>query len=401
MLKGASIAQVIPIISYIFLAKIVGTIEFGIFSIWLGFVYLGAVLCTLRLENSLVIESDGKHRNNSFIKCVTTLFIISSFLFLLIVILLSSNISFINKLPIISWLLLVPSFTFLAINTTLQSLAAADGEYKNLNRLRIIQSSSVVITQLCFVYLFAESKSLMLGFLVGQIVCIAFGIYNIRNRFDFKINIRSIFNYVRKHWKFPTFSLPADGLSTLGAMLPVTFVGSIFGLDSAGQLALTMRVLGAPVGLLGKAIQDVFKRHAMMDIKKNGECKKLYLSIFVIMQPIIITFLLIVYFGSELFFIQFFGVEWANSAKFAKILCFVFGLSFVASPLSYIVYIIGKQYVDLIWQVVLVLLIIISFFTIDDLFISLIIYSVSYSVLYIIYLFISFYLCSIQHKIES
>ena len=57
VLTGASIAQIVPIISNIFLAVAIGAAQFGYFSLWLGIVYLGAVLATLRLENALFIDA--------------------------------------------------------------------------------------------------------------------------------------------------------------------------------------------------------------------------------------------------------------------------------------------------------------------------------------------------------
>ena len=67
-----------------------------------------------------------------------------------------------------------------------------------------------------------------------------------------------------------------------------------------------------------------------------------------------------------------------------------FGLGFIASPLSYIVYVVGKQHLDLIWQLALLgvtlttLLLIASFNT------ALLCYSVGYGLLYIIYLWMSY-----------
>ena len=170
VLRGATIAQLIPIVGYIFLAKIIGTVEFGIFSIWLGFVYLGSILSTLRLENSLVIENDGFSRDKSFLICSLTV-LISSLIFLLVILFfLAIQIPFFKNLPTLSWFLLIPSLAFLAFNTTLQSLAAADGDYVQLNRLRIIQSTSAVLIQLVMVYFNSDAISLMLGFLGGQII---------------------------------------------------------------------------------------------------------------------------------------------------------------------------------------------------------------------------------------
>ena len=154
---------------------------------------------------------------------------------------------------------------------------------------------------------------------------------------------------------------------------------------------MTMRILGAPIGLLGKSVLDVFKRHAAISYRERGECRADYVRTFRILAIASLGSCLVMASVSESFFALAFGENWRGAGTIAVWLLPLFALRFIASPLSYMVYIAGKQHVDLVWQVALLAMTIaalnIPFYGHD---IALQAYSAGYSLLYIVYLAMSY-----------
>ena len=67
-----------------------------------------------------------------------------------------------------------------------------------------------------------------------------------------------------------------------------------------------------------------------------------------------------------------------------------FVIGFVASPLSYMVYVAGKQHLDLIWQLALLTMTLVTLLLFNSTQWALISYGVGYGGLYLVYLLMSY-----------
>lgn len=399
VLAGVGIAQLVPLLTSLVLAVALGAEEFGFFSLWLGLVYLGAVVSTLRLENALFIENQGRSRELSLV-AVVQIVIISA----VIAAAFFTVFRMIGKgllLPVSDGLFfaLIPAAALLAINVSAQAFVVANGNFSLVNKLRISQALSVALAQCLLVWRESSAASMALGFMLGQVICMVYAWLAIWTQTQDTSGGLSCSRFVKRHWRFPVFSLPADALSSFGALLPVALIGARYGPDAAGQIALTIRVLATPIGLVAKAIQDVFKRQAPQDIKLNGSCRKLYLNILLGLFPVMLVFASALMWIAPAAFVFLFGQEWAQAGQMARTLAPVYALSLAASPLSYIVYLVNKQYVDLIWQAVLVVGVWSSLTYGPELTRAITSYTVTYVLMYLIYLAISYRLCAYpRHK---
>ncbi len=75
-------------------------------------------------------------------------------------------------------------------------------------------------------------------------------------------------------------------------------------------------------------------------------------------------------------------------------------LNFIASPLSYVFYVAGKQKIDLVWQVALFLMTLGVFLSPGTLHDSVRWYAIGYSLLYLVYLRMSWH-CSQNRMVTS
>jgi len=195
--------------------------------------------------------------------------------------------------------------------------------------------------------------------------------------------------YLEKHRSFWRFSLPAGLLNIAAGKFPLFLIGAKYGLFAAGLFALTERILTAPVSLLAASVLEVFKRQAVHEFQTVGNCTQAYRSTF--------KALVILGSGPAVFIFAFapdlcawiFGEPWRGAGEFARILAPLYFLNFVASPLSYVFFVAGKQKIEFMWQVALFITTITVFLAPLSLTRILWNYTISYSLLYFVYLYMS------------
>jgi len=389
VLTGMVIAQSIPILSSLLIARIYAPHAFGIFAAWLGTVMFFAVMVTWRFEVTLVLDEAGKQREFSAFATVVTIFISCTMLSLFVLGAYLWRPYFLD-FPLLLFVLFVPAIFFLALSITWQSWAAADGLFTFLSAIRIVQAFSIAIFQVTLGYLSPDMGSLVVGQVLGCLVAVLFATC----RKPLSCNHGDVFRRLRDFWsrhrRFPMLSLPADSINSAAVQLPLLIINSHFGADIGGVFALTMRVMGAPIGLLGAAVRDVFKRSAADSYRTKGNCINEYIRTFRVLSMCAVFFTICVVFVSEPIFVLAFGETWRSAGVMAVWLIPMFALRFVASPLSYTMYIAEKQHVDLIWQICLLVVTIASLLSQQTYKDALILYSLSYSALYVIYLFLSY-----------
>ncbi|MDB3923132.1 hypothetical protein N9359_03430 [Luminiphilus sp.] len=394
MSAGAGIAQVIPILSNVFLAVAIGAAQFGFFSLWLGIVYLGAVFSTLRLENALFIEKQGTARVQGM-KAIVKVMVVPSLVGAFgLVALACMSPSTLPNLPLPLLSVFIPAAALLGLNNTVQAFVVSNGSYTLINKIRVLQAVSVALVQCFLVWKTPTAMSMAIGFVLGQAFCMMYAVIRLKGTLFFPSANCDPLSFTRRHWRFPAFSLPADSLSSFGALLPVALVGSHYGADAAGQIALTIRVLAAPVSLLGKAIQDVFKREAVLEIAERGTCRQLYFIIVLALLPVVALFILILQLLGPAGFVFLFGEDWSQAGDISRTLAPVFGISLLASPLSYIVYLVNRQHVDLFWQAALVICVWFSLTQFSTLEEAVKVYAYVYTGMYLVSLVVSYRLCA-------
>lgn len=391
VLSGSATAQAIPFIGSLVIARLFSPTEFGQFATWLGIVSVGAVMMTGRYEMALATENDGEPRRVAT-QATLMVILISGVFVTLFSIWVGAKAWPDDLHPILLWTGGTAA-AFMAASQTLQSWAAADGRYRDLNIIRIVQAAAITFAQIVVGLLDKEFYWLCLAHLGG----VMFGIFIASGWLPLFVNEPSsnskfdrIFGFYRRQRRFPLLALPADSVNTIAAQLPLIVVANRFGADMAGFLALTLRFVGAPIGLLGASVLDVFRRRSAASFTARGECRAEYLDTFRILAIGSVAVAVGAGVLAEYLFVIMFGEIWRMSGTIAMWLMPMFALRFVASPLSYVMYVAQKQHIDLFWQVGLLAM---TYATLrwpvtHDAAIQA--YGAGYSAMYVIYLYMSY-----------
>jgi O-antigen/teichoic acid export membrane protein len=391
VLSGTFLAQLIPIAGTFVLARIFTPSSFGQYSVWLGIVLFLSVVVTCRFEMSLAVEDDGAARYVAVAMTLVTIVLGSIIATAMLFVVLSVSKWTIIRLPMGLLLITIPTAALLAATQTLQNWAAADGRYTHLSVNRLVQATSIVLLQIGLGLIRPDSSCLGFGYLAGIVVALSTGFILMPiSGFQLVNIIKKLVDFWKSQKRFPLYSLPADSLSAATAQLPVIIVASRFGEDAAGLLSMALRMVGAPMALLSSSVLDVFKRHASTAFRDRGECRAEYLHAFRILLVVAFVSSIAIISLSKPLFALFFDHKWLGASAFCIWLLPRFALGFVASPLSYIVYIVGKQQIDLAWQITLIGMTVPVLFLVGSLQSSVSIYAWCYGFLYLIYIAMSY-----------
>ena len=387
VLAGTALAQAIPIFASLIIARLYAPADFGVFASWLGMVMLIAVVLTGRFETALAIEPDGEPRRIAALSTQITTAGAAALVGLILFTVYAVSPKFHLTIPVELLFLAPPAALTISASQTWQSWAAADGRYRVLSAMRISEAGAVAIAQIVASFFSASAIALCGAYLFGMLLglIVAMVLMPLGQMHEDGI-AKMVSGFWRRHFHFPLWSLPADTINSAAAQLPVLIVAARFGSDVAGLLAMTMKVLGAPIGLLGKAVLDVFKRRAASSFRERGECRSDYLQTFMVLTLGSLVFCLVMLEISEVLFAIAFGERWREAGVIAVWLLPLFALRFIASPLSYLVYIAGKQHVDLAWQIALLAMTMTCLYMPSSYIQALKAYALGYSLLYLIYL---------------
>ncbi|WP_276668896.1 lipopolysaccharide biosynthesis protein [Thalassolituus oleivorans] len=389
--SGAVVAQLIPIIGTLFIARIYTPADYGAYSFWLAVVLILTVALTLRYEAAIALENDGDERSIAVLAILLTIVFIAGIVavgLLIVCILFPELVERFSEQAVIS---LVPASVLLSGNMVLQSWAAADGRYHQLNLLRLVFAGLVTTLQILGGLVCASELTLLLMHTLGLLFSFCFAFWLKPVRVGSSVSTRfAVTAFIRRRKRFAIYSLPADLISSATGQLPLMIVTSRFGSEAGGVLALTTRILGAPLGLLGKAVLDVFKRYAVIEIKETGSCSEIYIKTFrVLLFGSVLLTVGVVSFAQSFFNLAF-GASWGDAGLYAIWLLPLFAMKFMASPLSYTIYIVEKQNLDFLWQIGLLVISLIGLLASDSLNSTVLLYSSLGALMYIVYLILSF-----------
>ncbi len=398
-MTGTGLAQAIPIAATPILTRLYAPDQYGLFALYVASSSILAVLVTGRYELAIVLpEDDDKAINVAALSI--GLSVVVSLVLLVLFAIAGDQIAMIVGYPSISqFLYFVPLATMLiGFYQSLNYWSNRRKHYRKMAVSRVAQTSSTTSVQLMASML--GPLGLILGQIAGQGISILYLLRSIvmeeRGKLN-KISSEMIARQARLYHRFPKFLVMAHLFNVVASQSPVILLTALFSSSVSGVYMLTERVLSAPIGLVASAIGDVFRQEASYTFSKTGQCKALYLS--TLRKLVLVSFLpfVVLFFSAEYIFGLVFGNDWVVAGEYAKYLAPMFFLRFVASPLSAMYIIAEAQAIDLMWQAVLVVVTVLSLYvgsTYDNVGVALKAFSISYCVMYIFNLVISYRLAA-------
>lgn len=394
LMTGTTIAQAIPLAISPILTRIYTPEDFGVFALYMSIVSIISVIATGRYEMAIMLPKENEEVK-SIVKLIIILLSSIVTFTLLIVIIFNEQITniFDNK-EISDWLYFLPISIFLVgIYQVYNYLLIREKSFQRLSKNKVIASTTNASTQLAIGASIGSPFGLLFGNILGYIVSIHFIIKSKVVSQYFKFNDTPLKKTIKKYENFPKYDVPSVLVNVIGNQLPLIALAKFFSLGVLGFYSLMYKVLMMPISLFSNTILDVFKQKANEDYHKYGNCEDIFVKTFKKLVLFgIVPFSILGIFAPELFAFIF-GEKWKVAGEFAQIMTPMFFLKFITSPLSYTFFIVQKQNINLVGQIILFFLTLIAIWIgikMNNEYLIVKLFSVVYSIVYIIYLIISY-----------
>ncbi|MDC0654196.1 oligosaccharide flippase family protein [Candidatus Marinimicrobia bacterium] len=379
------------------LTRVYSPENFNTFGLYLGISTILGAVTTGRYEMAILLPKKDNDAVNILGLSILVSMIVSSLIFLFLVITKFSNKSILEDTVLGSFIFLIPLSTLiLGIYSSLNYWNNRRKNYNILSSGRITHSLLVALITVMLGFTILINSGLIFGTILGQGLAVIFLISVIimkEKSYLKKINYTKIRLLSKRYFKFPKFLIAGHLMNTSSSQLPLILFSSYFISPVGGFFLLTQRVISLPISIISSSIGDVFRQQASLDFSQNKNCIDLYLSTFRKLVFISIIPFIAFYFSAPILFETVFGESWRKSGEFAQILVPMFFLQFVTSPLSNMFIIAEKQELDLLWQLFLFMSVLLSLslgiFVFKDEFVAVALFSFSYSISYIVNFFMT------------
>lgn len=254
------------------------------------------------------------------------------------------------------FLVFILALSILAASTynILQFWATRERNFRVVAKTRVSQSIYGAVIQAGSGLIFNNNP---FGLIVGQVASASGGVFKIyrtsvRGKLNFKtIQISDLVKTFRKFDRYPKYSTAEAFFNGASVQLPIVLISSIYIGAEAGLLMLAMRVMQAPMRLVGSSIGQVYLSEA------SAKHQALELASF---TTNVIGALLktgvgpIVFFGviSPVIFPYIFGADWARAGVLISWMTPWFVMQFISSPISMALNVTGNQRLALGVQVI-------------------------------------------------
>lgn len=295
-------------------------------------------LISMRLDNVL-LKAKLDHRSEFYnIISFSSINALALFLILLIPYLYGA----------VEYSLIVSVFSSLTviILTSYVNFLTNKGEIKKIGFIKLFRPLFEVIFSMMLSSFLIET-GLLVSYFSSFLVIVSY--FCIAERVFFWKKTNDYFRFLKSNIDFIKFELPSGMFISLSNN--ALFYGCLlmYSDEVLGYVAFAMKYLNAPLGLLSSSITVLFRNNAVKEINSSGSSIYSFSRFFklLLLLSLLFTFIL---FNSECIFPILFGEEWYEAGRIASIVCFLFGVKIISTPLSSILYILDLPKLRFILQ---------------------------------------------------
>lgn len=346
LLGGTGAAHLLTVLTLPLLTRLYSPEEFGICGVFVALLGVISVAGAWRYEIALPLpENDASAANLLFVAlcctCLTTMAVSLAVLFF------GSCIASITRLhEVATYLWWLPLGVALASSAeVLRYWAIRRKAFGRVARTRVEQALGGVSTQLALGWAGAGA----LGLIVGQVINNGLagltlgGRALVEDRGLFKdVSAARMLEAAREFDRFPKFSTGEAFANVAAVQLPLILIAGLATSTEVGYLMLGMRLMQAPVGLIGSSIGQVFFGSAVEN-HRLGQLDRLTARALANLARLGVGPLVFAGIVSPVVFGLVFGHEWQRAGELVAWMTPWFVLQFLASPVSMVLQVTSNQ----------------------------------------------------------
>ncbi len=355
---GTAVAHALTLAVSPILTRLYDPAAFGTFGLFVSIVSIASVTACWRYDLAVVIPKRDREAANVFalgmgITVVMTLLVfIILFASRSLIAELTNNPSFVT-LPV--WIALsvalAGSFDLLSQWTTRRA------NFVPQATAQVWRATTMGVTQLVFGIARVGAGGLVVGMVAGHLVSVA-TLARAVWRNDYGVLRQSSLAGMRsaavRHYRFPAYTMPQTLINAISQALPVFLLTILFSPAIAGFYWFANRVLVTPGVLIGESVRRVFYQRAAAAFNEGRALAGLLTRATLGLGAVgTLPFLLIVFFGPDLFSLVF-GATWERAGLYARWLALWSLVGLMNRPTVALVPVLGLQRMFLAYEIVMV-----------------------------------------------
>lgn len=398
VLTGSGLSQAIAMGSAPIISRLYSPTEFGLWALVMAVVAIPASIACGRYEMAIHLPDSDE---DAFALLVLA-FLVSvavSLVCLVVVALFGLQLSHVfgaDMPPALLWI--VPPMVLLTATYSAMSYwFKRCGRFKDIAKNSVLTRTLVAAIQVILGWWKAGAAGLVAGGIVGQTATVALLIADVRKKDQHlfpSFRLAALRQQARRYREFPRYLVPSGLVETCSAQLPSLLFSALFGAGVLGLFSMATRMVSMPLSLMGNSVRDVFWQAASREYSQKGNCQKLFIHTSLRLAVLGVLPALVILIMGPVLFGWVFGAEWREAGRYARLLGVMFWLRFVSSPVSSMFYIAEKQRLDLVIQVAVFSILLVTFLAVWGLGFTpaqtVLLYSGIYSVKYLVEFVLSY-----------
>ena len=364
LILGTGGAQIVALLALPLLTRLYTPEDFGLFSVYSAIVSIGTIVICLRYELAITLPKTDRAGFLVYQLCRYSAFL-TSFIFAVIFWFSSDMLAEMYEVSQGTlWLWFIP------VSLLVGGLYKASifwhtrkKDYKRLATAKISQS----LPQTFFQLVFGLSPLGAGGLVIGEVIGKACGAISLEKKHlsaadTVRPSVTKIKTMAGIYKDFPLVSSGSAVVNQLGIVAPSMFIATYFGIEVAGLYAMSQRLLAVPMDLIGQSIMSLYIGEVSELKRKNPKGMASLYTKFISRMFLAgsgIVFMVLVF--GDWVFVKVFGSEWLGASDYAKVMVFAFWFRFAVSPLSQTLNIIGRQDIQIKWDVTRLFLVVLGF----------------------------------------
>ncbi len=353
LVSGAAFAQALIILILPVLTRLYTPTDFNILAVYMSLMGLVLAVASLRYNIAIPAPEDDRDGASLLIGALFSNTMVCVALLLLMIFATDKVVATLKQPGITPYLWLIPLGVFAgSAYDVLQYWASRKKRFGLITQTRITRAIGGVGTQLGL----GMVSPGPFGLLAGNVVYSGLGAVGLtvtllrHDRAAFRgLTGGHIWSVLKRYRRFPYFSVPEALFDIGGIQIPILIIASATIGPEAGYLMLAMQVLGAPVALIGASVAQVYLAEGTQKLRE-GTLAAFTRKTMLILLKTGAPPLLLLGVASPYVFAPVFGEDWTRAGYIVAWLTPSFILQFVASPVSMILHVTGRQSTAMILQ---------------------------------------------------
>jgi len=332
---GTALGQAVSVLASPVLTRLYAPADFGVLAVYASILGIVSVVASLRYETAIPLPEAEADAANTLALSLGVVLAMSLLVTAGVWLLGDQIVRWVNAPALRPYVwLLPPGVAMGGVYQVLSQWAVRRQAFQHLARTKLSQGAGAGVTQIGLGVLHSGPLGLLCGQIVGQTAgtTTLLGLVYSRDKETLRaVTSKQMRVMAARYQRFPKLASLAALINATGLQAPLLALSALHGSQVAGWFALTAKVLGAPLGLIGNATAQVMYGQAAESARSGNTVRSLFWGV-LRRQACVGLPVLVVAPVAPFLFPFLFGKEWGEAGLYAAVLVPALVAQFIAMP---------------------------------------------------------------------